>query len=71
MYVTILRVLKLLKTARLFKKANSIKNIAKTLLLTFPNLTNIALLLFAIMVFYAILGMNIFGRVKINGALSD
>jgi Ion transport protein len=71
LYVTILRVLKLLKTARLFKKANSIKNIARTLLMTFPNLTNIAFLLFLLMIFYAILGMNIFGRVMLHGALND
>lgn len=41
----------------------------KTLIVTLPNLANVALLLFLLMVFYAIAGMNVFGRVMIHDAL--
>jgi hypothetical protein len=71
MYATVLRVLKLLKMTRLLKKGQGFKNIIKTLILTIPSLANIALLLFLLLVFYAITGMNVFGRVMLHGELTD
>lgn len=70
LYATVLRVLKLLKMARLLKKGAGFKNIIKTLIVTLPNLANIALLLFLLLIFYAITGMNVFGRVMLHGELS-
>lgn len=71
LYATVLRVLKLLKLTRMFKKAQNFENILKTLIVTIPNLANIALLLFFLIVFYAIAGMNIFGRVMLHNGLSE
>ena len=68
-HMTILRILKVLKTVRLVGRAKSFKKIAKTFIVTLPSLANIALLLFLLFVFYAITGMNIFGRVMIHNAV--
>lgn len=65
------RVLKFLRTLSLVKNTKSLENIAITIFSTIPQLMNITLLLFLLMVFYAIMGMNIFGRVKFNGELTD
>ena len=70
-HFTLFNFLKILKTLRLVKNAKSLQNIAMTLFSTIPQLTSITLLLFLLMVFYAIMGMNIFGRVKFNGELTD
>ena len=69
-HTTIVRVLKFIKSVQLVKSAKSFKNIAKTLIITVPSLGNIAFLLVLLMVFYSILGMNVFGRVEINGSLN-
>ena len=71
LYVTVLRILKLLKSARLFRHFKVYKDILKTLIVTLPNLGNIALLLFLLMVFYAITGMIVFGRVMLHDALDN
>ena len=60
-----------MKTVRLVNRAKSFKKIAKTLIITIPKLGNIALLLLLLLVFYAIMGMNVFGRVKLHDELDD
>lgn len=70
LYATVLRVLKLLKMTRLLSKEQGFKNVIKTLLVTLPSLANIAFLLFLLLVFYAITGMNVFGRVMLHGELT-
>lgn len=70
LYATVLRVLKLLKMTRLLKKGQGFKNIIKTLILTIPSLANIALLLLLLIIFYAITGMNVFGRVMLHDSLN-
>lgn len=48
-----------------------LKKIALTLVLTVPSLANIAMLLFLLLIFYAIVGMNLFGRVMLHDALDS
>jgi hypothetical protein len=70
-HATVVRVLKFVRALRIIKKAERLKKIALTLLLTIPSLANIALLLFLLVIFYAIVGMNLFGKVKLHGALNS
>lgn len=71
MHATVVRVLKFVRALRIIKKAERLKKIALTLLLTIPSLANIALLLFLLVIFYAIVGMNLFGKVKLHDALNS
>jgi hypothetical protein len=71
MNATVIRALRFIRTLRLVEVATAIKNIAKSLISTIPNLANIALLLFLLITFYAIMGMNAFGSVMLHNALTD
>jgi hypothetical protein len=48
-----------------------LKKIALTLILTVPSLANIAFLLFLLVIFYAIVGMNLFGKVMLHDSLNE
>jgi len=69
LHATVVRVLKFVRALRIVKKAEMLKKITLTLILTLPSLANIALLLFLLLIFYAIVGMNLFGRVMLHDAL--
>ena len=70
-HATILRVFNIGRVLRLVKKAKSLKNIFTTLLVTLPSLANIGFLLFLLLVFYSILGVNLFAKVKLHGELTS
>ena len=71
LHATVVRVLKFIRALRIVKKAEMLKKIALTLILTIPSLANIALLLFLLVIFYAIMGMNLFGKVMLHDALDE
>lgn len=68
---TILRVFRIGRVLRIIKKAKSLSNIFNTLLVTLPSLANIGFLLFLLIIFYSILGVNLFAKVKINGEMNS
>jgi len=68
---TFVRVLKFLRALRIVRRAERLKKIAMTLILSLPSMAHISLLLFLLVIFYSILGMNLFGRVKLHGALNE
>jgi voltage-dependent calcium channel L type alpha-1D len=70
-HITVLRVFRIGRVLRLVRKAKILNNIFKTLLVTIPSLANIGFLLFLLLIFYSILGMNLFGKVKIHGELNS
>jgi hypothetical protein len=67
----VLRVLRVVRVLRLIKRAQGIRRLLLTLFLSGPALLNVASLLFLIIFIYAIVGMQLFGHVKPNGALDD
>jgi voltage-dependent calcium channel L type alpha-1D len=70
-HITILRIFRIARILRLIKKAKSLQSILNTLIITIPSLANIGFLLFLLLIFYSILGVNLFGKVKINGELNS
>ncbi|CDW82972.1 voltage-gated ion channel superfamily [Stylonychia lemnae] len=70
-HATFLRIFRLGRVLRLVKKAQSLRNIFITLIVTLPSLANIGFLLFLLIYLYSLLGMNLFGEVRIHGELND
>ncbi|KNC46856.1 egg laying defective protein 19 [Thecamonas trahens ATCC 50062] len=71
---TLLRILRVFRVARIFriiKSAAGIRKLMITLLYSLPSLVNIGSLLFLIFFIYAILGMNIFGKVILQDQLNN
>jgi hypothetical protein len=68
---TFVRVLKFLRAIRIVRRAERLKKIVMTLILSLPSMVHISLFLFLLIIFYSILGMNLFGRVKLHGALNE
>ena len=56
---------------KLIKKAKSLDSIFTSFLNSLPSLANIGLLLFMLVYLYAILGLNLFSRVKLHEELDD
>lgn len=71
---TALRVLRILRVGRAFRvvrRAQDLRRMLTTLVLSGPALLNIGMLLFLVLFIYAIVGMNLFGHVVANGAIDD
>lgn len=69
--VTIVRAFRILRIARLIRRAKSLHLIFNTFLITLPALVNVGGLLFLLVYFYSILGMQLFGTVKRNGVFTE
>jgi voltage-gated sodium channel type XI alpha len=59
------------RVLRIIKVASGVKKLLVTLLLSLPSLFNVGLLLLILLFIYAILGMNLFGKVKYGAAIND
>jgi Ion transport protein len=68
-HATFVRVLKFLRALRIVRRAERLQKIALTLIHALPSMAHIAFLLFLLLTFYSILGMNLFGKVKLHGPL--
>lgn len=64
------RALRICRVFRMFKQWKSLNTLFNTLVMTLPALGNIALLLALLFFIYAILGMQVFGRVAYGEALN-
>eukprot|EP00730_Choanoeca_flexa_P005210 TRINITY_DN11905_c0_g1_i8.p1 TRINITY_DN11905_c0_g1~~TRINITY_DN11905_c0_g1_i8.p1 ORF type:complete len:1294 (+),score=208.14 TRINITY_DN11905_c0_g1_i8:212-3883(+) len=71
---TVLRVLRMsriVRILRLVKRAQGLKRLLATLILSGPALLNVGTLLFLVIFIFSIIGMNLFGHVAANGVLND
>jgi len=68
---TTLRILRVARVLRLAKVAKSLQTIMATFAMTLPSLANVGFLLFLLIYIYSILGMHLFGKVKLNGVLDE
>ncbi|KAG1653438.1 hypothetical protein FOA52_010471 [Chlamydomonas sp. UWO 241] len=68
-FILLLRVLRVLRIIKLIPKAKGLKMLMMTLLWSLPALGNVALVLFMFMFIYAIIGMNLFGNIKLQESI--
>ena len=68
---SVLRVLRLARIFRLIRKLKGLRMLFNTLLISVPGLINIGSLLFLLCFVFAILGMNLFGKVKFGENLNE
>ena len=66
-YLSIIRVFRVARIFRLIPKAKGLKKLFQTLLYSLPALTNVGAVLFLFFFIFAVLGMHLFGRVRITG----
>ena len=67
---SVLRVLRLARVFRLVRKLKGLRMLFNTLIASLPGLINIGALLFLLCFVYAVLGMNLFGKVKFGEHLN-
>ena len=67
----VLRLFRIVRILRLVKRAQGLKRLLTTLILSAPALLNIGTLLFLVIFIFSIVGMNLFGEVAFNGAIND
>lgn len=68
---TIIRSFRISRIFRLVNKAKSLKTIFNTFIFTIPALANVGGLLALLLYLYSILGMFLFGKVKLQGGLDS
>lgn len=61
----------LFRALRIVRRAERLKKIAMTLIISLPSMAHIAFLLFLLVIFYTMLGMNLFGRIMLHDALNE
>lgn len=66
----VVRVFRLGRLLRFFEGAKGIRKLLFTIIKSAPALSNIGTLLFLITFIYAIMGMNLFGMIELNGAIT-
>uniref|UniRef100_A0A7S2NBM4 Calcium-channel protein CCH1 n=1 Tax=Haptolina brevifila TaxID=156173 RepID=A0A7S2NBM4_9EUKA len=67
----VMRIARVLRIVRLIKNFKGLRDLAMTLVLSFPALTNIGALLGIVVFIYAVLGMNLFTFVKQGENIND
>lgn len=67
----IFRIFRILRVLRLVKKATGIRQLIQTLVFSFPMLVNVGTLLVLLLFMFAIIGMNLFGRIKYGKYLNE
>lgn len=65
-FMPLLRMLRVLRIIKLIPKARGLKMLMMTLLWSLPALGNVAVVLLMFMFIYAIIGMNLFGHIKLQ-----
>ena len=68
---SVLRILRLARVFRLVRNLKGLRMLFNTLIMSLPGLLNIGALLFLLCFVYAILGMNLFGKVKFGENLNE
>ena len=68
---TLLRTFRVGRLLKLANSAKQLKMIFSTLIVTIPSLVNVGFLLFLMIFLYSIIGINLFGTIKINGLLDE
>ncbi|CAM9381269.1 unnamed protein product [Choristocarpus tenellus] len=68
---TIIRTFRIGRVLRLVRGLKSMSQLFNTLLLTLPSLGNVGALLFLIFFIYAVMGVQLFSKVALNGALDE
>ena len=69
--LTVVRSFRILRIARLIKRARSLNLIFHTFVVTLPGLANIGGLLLLLLYLYSIIGVQLIGQVKRNGMFTD
>ena len=67
--VTILRILRISRLFKVFATSKNFKILTRTLLYSLPALVNIISLLFLVVFVFAVVGMNLFGKVHTDGEI--
>lgn len=67
---TVIRSFRISRVFKIIRKYKSLRILFNTFIDAFPQLTNVGALLFLIIFVYSVLGMQIFGKVKLQDALS-
>jgi len=62
---TLVRTLRILRIFRIIKRAKVLKLVVDTLIVTLPSMANIGGLLLLIVYIYAVLGVSLFGSIKL------
>ena len=68
---TVIRAFRITRVMRLVKKAKNLRLVFNTFIFTLPALANVGGLLLLLLYLYSIVGMNLFGNVMRNNALSS
>ena len=66
-YLSIIRVFRVARIFRLIPKAKGLKKLFQTLVYSLPALANVGSVLFLFFFIFAVLGMNLFGKVRVTG----
>ena len=68
---TIVRAFRIIRVLYIFKKNRALRSTLMTFFTSLPAMANIGSLLLIIILMYAILGVNLFAEVKLNGSLNE
>ena len=68
---TIIRAFRISRIFRLIKKAQSLRMVFNTFIVTLPALANVGGLLLLLLYLYSVLGVYLFAEVKRNGIMND
>ena len=69
-YIAVLRVFRVARVLRLVKRAKGLRTLLQTLLFSLPALFNVGSVLFLFFFIFAVMGMNLFGAVKMQDSLT-
>ncbi len=69
--ITLFRIFRIGRVLRLFKSAKSLRVIFATFFLSIPQVANIGALLLLFIYIYAILGIQMFATVQVNGEMNE
>ena len=69
--IPLFRIFRIGRILRLVKSAKHLRVIFNTFLLSIPQVTNIGTLFLLFMYIYTILGVQLFAKVRINGAMNE
>jgi hypothetical protein len=67
---TVIRSFRISRVFKIIRKYKNLRILFNTFIDAFPQLTNVGALLFLIIFVYSVLGMQIFGKVKLQGTLT-
>lgn len=69
--LTVIRSFRILRIARLIKRAKSLNLIFQTFLVSLPGMANIGALLLLMIYIYSVIGVQLLGEIKRNGIITD